>query len=85
MLKFESVANVGDIIKAFDFQPMPSREDVYLIGKVIAKGHVGGLLGYDAYTVEVITSDAWSNREVGEIAYVPFESTFDFDGRVVLA
>jgi hypothetical protein len=76
------------MIKAFDFRPMPSRDDVYLIGRVIAKGRAiredGTDAGFAAYTVEVTGSDDWSNREIGEKVFVPFESTFDFDGRVVL-
>jgi len=87
MLKYENTAKIGDVIKAFDFEPMPSRDDVYLIGRVIDKGDIyrpDGSYAMTGYTVEVTGSDEWSNREIGETMYVPFESTFDFDGRVTL-
>lgn len=81
MLKYENVANIGDTIKAFDFEPMPGREDAYLIGKVIAKGTTE--YGYDAYTVEVVKSPGYEKR-VGITMYVPFESFMDYEGRVTL-
>lgn len=88
MLKFEATAEVGDIIKAFDFEPIPGREDVYLVGKVIAKGDVG--VDYHAYLVECIY-DSWvtardsdpKHSRVGRRIYVPFElSLCDHDNRV---
>jgi len=90
MLKYENVANLGDTIKAFDFEPMPGREDAYLIGEVIEKGAFyqeieEGRKIYlcDGYTVKVTKSPGFESR-VGEIMCVPFESTFDYDGRVTL-
>ena len=95
MLKFENTANVGDVIKAFDFEPMPDRPDSYLIGRVIEKGPIyvpleeGGTPRYicDGYTVFVKESQTGSFEHdvsrVGVHAYVPFEMGFsDYDGRV---
>lgn len=78
MLKYENVANIGDTIKAFDFEPIPGRPDSFLIGKVIDKGMVND--SYLAYTVEVIDGDDDSRN--GATMYVPFESSMDYDGRV---
>ena len=79
MLKYESVAEIGDVIKAFDFEPMADREECFLIGKVTAKGRTE--YGYDAFTVEVLESPGFEVR-VGATMYVPFESFMDYDGRV---
>ena len=34
MLKFERVATVGDIIRAYDFKPMAGRDDAFIEGIV---------------------------------------------------
>jgi hypothetical protein len=84
MLKFENLANVGDIIKAYDFQ---GTKDYYLTGKVVAKGDVihNGMMMYRGYTVKILTSGGEGTHYVeGEEAYIPFESTFDYDGRIEL-
>ena len=51
MLKFEKTAEIGDLIKAYDFQPMSDRGDSYIVGKVTDKGMANGM--YMAYTVDV--------------------------------
>jgi hypothetical protein len=83
MLKFENVANVGDVIKAFDFEPIndPNYPDRFLVGRVVDKGEVE--FGYSAYTVEVLESPEYPER-VGATMYVPFESFMDYDNRVSL-
>lgn len=93
MLKFENVANVGDVIKAFDFQPMEGRNDSYLVGRVIEKGEMfydNGIPMCNGYKVYVTDSRSGSDRfdidRVGIEMIVPFEmSITDFDGRVQLA
>ena len=40
MLKFENTANVGDMIRAYDFEPMSDRPDSYLVGEVLEKGAI---------------------------------------------
>jgi hypothetical protein len=93
MLKFESIANVGDKIKAFDFQPMPGRPDNYLVGRVIEKGqmfveHEGRNVylcdGYKVYVTDSSSgSDKFDMKRIGTEMIVPFEmSMMDFDDRI---
>lgn len=82
MLKFEALAKVGDTIKAFDFQPMPDREDRYVVGVVTARGMTKQ--GYVAYTISV-TEDSAYERGMRREVYVPYETSFmDYDGRITL-
>ena len=92
MLKFENLANVGDVIKAFDFKPMEGRPDMFLIGEVLAKGKMfkeieEGRKVYigDGYTVKVVGGDE-DSIEMGRKdieMYVPFEVDFmEWDGRI---
>lgn len=89
MLKFESVAKIGESIKAFDFEPMPGRPDRYVIGPVVYKGeihrpiHEGGPKVYvgDGYVIECAFDT--EGYRIGERIVVPFEmSLTDFDNRV---
>lgn len=99
MLKFENCAEVGQKIKALDFQPMPGRRDSYLIGRVIEKGPMYGQIddrvdvpkiyicdGYKVYVTDSVSgSDRYDMERLGTEMIVPFESSFDFDERVQLA
>lgn len=88
MLKFETLANIGDTIKAHDFDPKMleamGETPKFIAGKVIAKGWikhpVTGFEMYKGYTIE-ITEDSMSNR-VGDEGYVAFESSLDYDNRI---
>ena len=95
MMKFENTANIGDTIRAYDFQPMSDRPDSYLVGEVVAKGPIFGKLPHsdrevymcDGYTVlvteSVTSSEMYDAERVGAEMYVPFEmSMSDFDNRV---
>ena len=95
MLKFENVAEVGQTIKAFDFQPIPDRPDSYLIGEVVKKGAIYSKMPHhdrevylcDGYTVlvteSVSGSKMYDSERVGAEMYVPFEMAMtDFDNRV---
>jgi hypothetical protein len=88
MLKFENLANVGDVIKAFDFQPMSDRPDMFLVGRVVAKGavkHPEGFTLFDGYTVEILDQGKENRYTIGEIGYVPFETSFlEYDERVTV-
>mgnify|MGYP000263809389 FL=1 len=92
MLRFENVANVGDMIKALDFRPMDGRPDSYLVGRVIEKGEMfydNGVPMCHGYKVYVTDSRSGSDRfdinRVGIEMIVPFEmSITEFDGRVQL-
>ena len=89
MLKFENVAEIGDVIRAYDFEPMTDRPDHYVTGRVVEKGPIflpmdeTGIPRYvcDGYTIWC-HYDTNENR-TGETVYVPFEMGFtDFDTRV---
>jgi hypothetical protein len=90
MLKFENTANIGDIIKAFDFKPMADRPDSFLTGRVVEKGEMfqdfDGRKVYigNGYTVEVLGGDSESAPiRKGQTMYVPFEVDFmEYDERV---
>ena len=98
MLKFENTAEVGDVIKAFDFQPMEGREDSYLIGRVVAKGPIYGKPfpemerevyicdGYTVYVTDSVSgSDVYDIERMATEIFVPFEmSITDFDERVTV-
>lgn len=84
MLKFENLANVGDVIRGYDFMGM---KDAYIQGTVTAKGSiyhpVEGFYMYEAYTIMVDKDGAGFGRE-GDTAYIPFETSMEYDGRVEL-
>ena len=97
MLKFESVAEVGQIIKAFDFRPMTDRPDSYLVGEVLEKGEIWAkphytsprkvfmCEGYTIFVKDSVTGSVEHDIErVGRIMYVPFEmsGSSEFDNRV---
>lgn len=87
MFKFENTANIGETIKAFDFQPMADRPDMFLVGRVIDKGMIKhpahGFDMYMGYTVEIVAQGEDNNYDIGETAYVPFEVDFcEYDNRV---
>ena len=90
MLKFENTAQIGDVIKSFDFKPMPEEmkvdyPDRFLVGRVVDKGMIKhphyGCDMYAGFTVEVLVErDGYVK---GETAYVPFEvSMMEYDERV---
>jgi|TARA_R110001592_G_scaffold311402_1_gene586251 hypothetical protein len=84
MLKFEKTAEIGDLIKAYDFQPMSDRGDSYIVGKVTDKGMANGM--YMAYTVDVIhrvISGENADRDEANTSFVPFQVSFmEYDERV---
>ena len=82
MLKYENLAEVGMVIRGYDFR---GSKDAYIEGKVIAKGKVTiqGQYMYDAYTIIVEKDGAEFGRE-GDEMYIPFETSMDYDGRVEL-
>ena len=81
MLKFENLAEVGNKIKAYDFQPREGHREHFLEGIVVNKGKTP--FGFAAYHV-LVTESTIPNR-VGEEMLVPFGMVFDeWDGRVSL-
>lgn len=84
MLKYQNLADLGDTIRAYDFAGM---KDAYIEGTVLDKGSIknadGAYLGYDGYTIKIMKDGADFGRE-GEIGYIPFETSRDYDDRVEL-
>jgi hypothetical protein len=89
MLKFENIAKVGDIIRAYDFKPCAGRDDAFIEGVVIDADNNES--GFKSFKIEV-TADKFRKYEtkankknrVGAIMYVPFETSFmEFDFRVI--
>lgn len=74
---------IGDLIKAFDFQPMEGRKDRYVVGKVKAIGSVtADYQTYEAYTIECVY-DSDEGRREGCTILVPVEVFFsEYEGRV---
>ena len=89
MLKFEGVAKVGEIIRAYDFRPCAGRDDAFIEG-VVEQANCNEP-GFNCYKITV-TVDKFvkyetkpnKNNRVGKIVFVPHETGFfDFDFRVV--
>lgn len=89
MLKFENVASVGDIIRAYDFAPCAGRDDAFIEGVVIDDNNTES--GFKAFKVKV-TADKFQKYEtkaskrnrIGQYVFVPFETSFmEFDFRVI--
>jgi hypothetical protein len=83
MLKYENLANIGDVIRAYDFM---GNKEAFIEGTIIAKGAVhtpSGQYMYEAYTIKIEKDGADWNRE-GDEGYIPFETSMDYDGRVEL-
>jgi hypothetical protein len=88
MLKFEKIASVGDIIRAYDFKPMYGRSDCFVEGTVEA---ITNETGYKAYKITCI-NDFFDGKfrkgvrssRVGKIVFVPMEVSFmEYDGRIL--
>jgi hypothetical protein len=89
MLKFENVATVGDIIRAYDFKPCAGRDDAFIEGVVIDAN--SNEFGFSSYKVKV-TVDKFKKYEtkvsarnrVGQYVFVPHQTSFmEFDFRVI--
>lgn len=85
MLKFQTLANVGDVIRSYDFQG----NDAHIQGTVIAKGWIKhpvyGTDMYMGYTIQIEKDTLGEGSRVGDQGYVPFETGFmEYDSRVEL-
>jgi hypothetical protein len=88
MLKFETVAQEGQIIRAYDFKPMAGREDCFVEGVV---ERVTTEAGFKAFKV-TCTKDVFGGEvqpkgkhsRVGKIVFVPMEVSFmEYDARII--
>jgi len=87
MLKFENPAEVGDLIRAYDFEPMPDRPDTYVTGWVKEKGaifvEIDGVERYICHGYKILCQYCTNGAREGITIYVPFEMGFgDFDTRI---
>ena len=82
MLKYQNLAKVGDVIRAYDF--MGNRE-AYIEGTIIDKGWMpNGALGYTIQIEKDGVQDSFKRE--GDVGYVAFETGFlEYDQRVELA
>jgi deoxycytidine triphosphate deaminase len=89
MLKHEGKAIVGDTIRAYDFKPCAGRDDAFIEG-VVENANCNEP-GFKCFKVTV-TADKFQKYEtkankknrIGQIVFVPFETSFmEFDYRVV--
>lgn len=92
MLKFAGFADIGNVIRAYDFKPMVGREDCFVEGEVQA---VTNEAGYQAYKIRV-TKDVFDGKQftevgyksmgnrVGEFVFVPMQVSFmEYDARIL--
>lgn len=81
-MKYENFANINDVIRAYDFAFSKAS---YLEGMIVDKGWIKhpktGMDLFLGYTVHVMEDSAGMGRE-GDTAYVPFETSTDYDGRI---
>jgi hypothetical protein len=85
MFKHEATAQVGDVIRSYDFEGM----DAHIQGTVIAKGWIKhptlGVDMYKGYTILIEKDTLGDGNRVGDEGYVPFETAFmEYDSRVEL-
>lgn len=88
MFKYEGF-QVGELIRAQDFEDRPGRGACYVEGRIIAVCPEGTAAHPFAHYVIRATSDVWDGQEVtdegsrkGVLVTVPMESNGDWDGRV---
>ena len=90
MLKFENIAKVGDVIRAYDFKPCQGRDDAFVEGVVESVNNTE--MGFKAYKITVtadkfigdVETTASPDNRIGKIMFVPYEVDFmEYDFRVV--
>lgn len=82
MQKFEAVAEVGDTVKCYDFEPMEGREERYIVGRVIEKGFLEDY-GFKGYRVDVLEDTMWPGKDARDEIAAPFQTMFlEFDNRI---
>lgn len=85
MFKHEATAQVGDVIRSYDFRGMPEHIEGTVIAKGMIRHPVHGFEMYAGYTIEITKDTMGSGSRVGDTGYVPFETDFmEYDSRVEL-
>lgn len=71
----------GDLIKAFEFEPIPGRDDKYVIGAIDRiEEHCYVIKGE---TIIKDTAFDTARMKEGVEIRVPFKTMFDYEGRIV--
>ena len=70
----------GDLIKAFEFEPIPGRDDKYVIGAIDRIEEYGFVIKGETIIKDTAYGTARMNEGV-EIR-VPFRTMFEYDGRI---
>jgi hypothetical protein len=87
MMKFENLAQVGDRLKAFDFQPMRDDGGAWVKGEVVKRHEFGNkhketLIPFSCYIVKCEES-SHDQYKVGEEVFVPYEiDLLEYEERV---
>jgi len=87
--KFEGF-KVGEKIRAEDFEPCPGRGACYIEGGIVAVNRAGNSQRPYSHYVISISKDVFdgveqldlSHSRLGDIGYVPMETSMDWDSRV---
>jgi hypothetical protein len=89
MMKFEGVAKVGDVIRAYDFKQMFGRSDAYVEG--IVENANCTEPGYKCYKITCV-ADFWDGKfrkgvrssRIAKVVFVPMEVSFmEYDARII--
>ena len=85
MFKHEATAQVGDVIRAYDFQGMPEHIEGVVVDKGMIRHPVHGYEMYAGYTILIEKDTLGTGSRVGDTGYVAFETSFmEYDERVEL-
>jgi hypothetical protein len=86
-LKFDGIVKIGDKIRAYDFEPMEGRGGPYFVEGIVEGTDESYTHGHYKFFVVRCLVDSMAIGEhsrVGEIVFVPYETSFDYDNRVTV-
>ena len=85
MFKHEATAQLGDVIRSYDFRGMPEHIEGVVVDKGMIRHPVHGYEMYAGYTIQITKDTMGTGSRVGDTGYVPFETDFmEYDERVEL-
>ena len=86
MLRYEGIAETGDRIRAYDFEPREEIGEIFIEGVVLGQETKFGAAGYliecdnDVCTTREVPAEF---TRVGDKIFVPYQlALLEFDGRV---
>lgn len=71
---------VGDLIRAYEFEPIPGRDDKYLVGAIDRIEEYGFVIKGETIIKDTAYNTARMNE--GVEVRIPFRTMFDYDGRI---